>query len=219
MLHWLPVKYRINLQARWWCYDIKTLSQLLALCEGSPPVVDGLRSGSHKDPILRCFDVSFFIRLIAQTFCMTKRWFEAPWRSCYVTAIGFHRCGLILCAYVCMFVFSVYMRFRCGGCWGFSSWKVENWIHFGAVITRRDLKAQCTTVTNELYTQISAHKDFPNDQPHWQPIWVSLESILEKIDQVIVELYCIDFQCKNRIDICKHYKNSLCVICIMNMVW
>ena len=62
----------------WWCHQTETLSVLLVLCEGNPPVTGGFSSQRASSAVLRCF---FYIRL-------GKRWIDSGvvltvmWRHC-----------------------------------------------------------------------------------------------------------------------------------------
>ena len=62
-----------------WRHQIETLSALVALCEGNPPVTGGFPS---QRPVTRGFDVFFGLclnkRLTKQS---RRRWFETPPRS------------------------------------------------------------------------------------------------------------------------------------------
>ena len=60
----------------WRSHELRTLSALLALCEGNLPA-----SGSpHKGPVTRKFDISFNVELnkLLNKHCSCQ-WFEFPW--------------------------------------------------------------------------------------------------------------------------------------------
>ena len=68
----------------WWRHQMETFSVSLALCEGNPPVTDGL---SSQWPVTRTFDVFFDMRLNKRLSKQSRRpWFETPshslWRHC-----------------------------------------------------------------------------------------------------------------------------------------
>ena len=70
----------------WWRHQMETVSALLALCEGNPPVTGGFPS---QRPVTRSIDVSFDVRLNKGLSKQSRRrWFETPsrplWRHCNV---------------------------------------------------------------------------------------------------------------------------------------
>ena len=63
----------------WWRHD--TLTALLALCEGNPPVTDGF---PHKGPVMQSFNNSFDVKLLnKQSKCS---WIEMSWGSFYANS-------------------------------------------------------------------------------------------------------------------------------------
>ena len=62
----------------WWRHQMETLSALLAICAGNPPVPGEFPA---QRPVTRSFDVFFDL-------CLNKRWFETLsrplWRHCNV---------------------------------------------------------------------------------------------------------------------------------------
>ena len=76
-LSWVSDKRHILLNI-WWGHAMETLSTLLDLCEGDPPVTGGFpsqRTGNLDFDVF--FDVSLNKRLNKPSSC---RWFETPWR-------------------------------------------------------------------------------------------------------------------------------------------
>ena len=70
---------------RRWRHDVETLSALLALCEGNPPV-----NSPHKGPIMRDSDVSFFITLKKSSIVELSVIWDATtfvWRHSNVTVL------------------------------------------------------------------------------------------------------------------------------------
>ena len=61
-----------------WRNYTKTLSALLAHCDGNPPVTSGFPSQRTSNACFHVFNVSQDKRLNKQSSC---RWFDAPWRS------------------------------------------------------------------------------------------------------------------------------------------
>ena len=57
----------------WWLHGTETLSALLALCEGNPPVTG---DSTHKGPLMGSFDVSFDVSL---TKSWTNSWEAGKW--------------------------------------------------------------------------------------------------------------------------------------------
>ena len=58
----------------WWRHRVETISVLLAVCEGKPPVTDGFPS---QRPMALSFDVSFDLRLNKRLSKQTRRrWSE-----------------------------------------------------------------------------------------------------------------------------------------------
>ena len=73
----------------WWCHQMKTLSALLALCEGNPPVTGGFPS---QRPVTRSFDVFFDLRLNKRLSKQSRcQWFGTAsfslWRHYNVLAL------------------------------------------------------------------------------------------------------------------------------------
>ena len=73
----------INSYNSWWRHIMETLSALLALCEGNPPVTGGFPS---QRPVTRSFEVFFDLRPNKRLSKQLRRWwFETPlrsWRHC-----------------------------------------------------------------------------------------------------------------------------------------
>ena len=82
--------YGSILSASWRRHGMETLSALLVICEGNPPVTGGFPSQMASDAGFGVlFDVNLNDLLSKQSGC---RWFEMPWRSSgvhvYFTGIG-----------------------------------------------------------------------------------------------------------------------------------
>ena len=78
----------------WWCHQMETLSALLALCEGNPPVIGGFPS---QRPVTWSCDVFFDLRLNKHLCKHSRRWwFETPswslWRHRNDKLIPMLRC-------------------------------------------------------------------------------------------------------------------------------
>ena len=58
----------------WWYHGMETISALLTLCEGNPPV-----DSAHKGPEIRNFNSSI---LLTYTSCWNAWWFEKRWHQC-----------------------------------------------------------------------------------------------------------------------------------------
>ena len=68
----VPAKW----EESWWYYDMKMLSALLVLCEGTPPVTDGFPSQKASNT---CFYVAFVISLNKlQMKQLSWQWIEMP---------------------------------------------------------------------------------------------------------------------------------------------
>ena len=72
-----------------WRHKMETLSPLLALCEGNPPVTGGFHT---QRPATRSFDILFDLHLNKRLNKQSRRrWFETPsrslWRRCNDTAV------------------------------------------------------------------------------------------------------------------------------------
>ena len=86
----------VSWTASWRCHDMEMLSELLALCEGNPPVT-GWKVSSRKGLIMQScavfYDFSWNKLWNKQLSC---QWFEMPWRSCGVTVMccAFQRCSV-----------------------------------------------------------------------------------------------------------------------------
>ena len=71
--------------AAWWLEGIESISELLALCDGNPPVTGGFPSQRASNTGFGVFfDVSQNELLSKHLIC---QWFETPWCSCDVTVI------------------------------------------------------------------------------------------------------------------------------------
>ena len=93
-LHTYPSLQKSWLPATWWHHQMETISKLLALYEGKPPVTGGFRS---QRSVTQSFDVFFDLRLNKwlkeQSRC---QWCETPshsiWCHCNeITAYWHHR--------------------------------------------------------------------------------------------------------------------------------
>ena len=83
----------------WWRHQMKTVSAVLAGCEGNPPVTAGFPS---QRPITRSFHIFFDVRLNKRFSKHPKcRWFETPSRSLlrHPKVIFLHACF-----WLCLFV-------------------------------------------------------------------------------------------------------------------
>ena len=78
-----------HLYLSWWRHQMETFPELLALCEGNPPVTGGF---PWQRPVTRSFDVFFDWTLNKRWCTHSKRWWsETPsrllWRHCKDTGI------------------------------------------------------------------------------------------------------------------------------------
>ena len=73
-----------SISIAWWRHEVETLSELLALWEGNPPVTGGF-------PLQRAFDVFFDVSLNGTVNRQSCRWIETPWRSRDVTIMIYYR--------------------------------------------------------------------------------------------------------------------------------
>ena len=79
----LPDDYE-DLVRPWWRHDMKTLSTLLALCAGNPPVPSQRASNWE----LWCFLLSLTWASCWTYSRVNCQWFEMPWRWCNDTVIS-----------------------------------------------------------------------------------------------------------------------------------
>ena len=71
----------------WWRHELHTLTILLFLCEGNPPVTHGFPS---QTPVIWIIDIFFVARLNKlnkQSSCLR---FQKPWHSSEVTVVWYH---------------------------------------------------------------------------------------------------------------------------------